>query len=77
MIKFDINERPELEAVARFAIIDYLKQTPHLYEAIFDEVASRSSGDETDEEIEQEVEAHVSNMFVFGFQALQEKLNQG
>ena len=72
----DINERSELEAVARAEMIKYLKENHNLYETLYDELSMRMDTDSTDEEVEEELEQHISDMFVFAFQAVQEKLNE-
>ena len=72
----DINERPELEAVARAEMMNYLQENAYLYETLFDEFSNRMDADATEEEIDQEIQNHMSNMFVFAFQAVQEKLSE-
>lgn len=74
MLNIDINEHPELEATARAEMINYLQQNAHLYETLFDEFSNIMDADATEEEVDQEIQNHVSNMFVFAFQAVQEKL---
>lgn len=74
MLNIDINEHPELEATARAEMINYLKENNYFYEILYEELSMRMDADSTEEEVEEELKKYISNMFVFAFQAVQEKL---
>lgn len=74
MLNIDINEHPELEAIARDEMINYLKENNYFYEILYEELSMHMGADATEEEVEEELNKYISNMFVFAFQAVQEKL---